>query len=173
MKLIFSDGSALQSLLVNYFARIFLVEKLETTLCFDSEVAIGIGHFRVPKNLTFKARLSAKPLIWKWFLIMMQIKLIFTTKVSHLASFWKWDFLELGNGLLNTLLNNIEKTCKGGVCLATEEFFIYYKTCERSAVVCWITMSTLIKGFSHQIDWLGKFALSSLLSFNVAFKINE
>ena len=31
---------------------------------------------------------------------MMQIKLIFTTKVSHLASFWKWDFLELGNGLL-------------------------------------------------------------------------
>ena len=29
----------------------------------------------------------------------MQIKLIFTTKVSHLASFWKWDFLELGNGL--------------------------------------------------------------------------
>ena len=31
---------------------------------------------------------------------MMQIKLIFTTKVSHLASFWKWDFLELGNGVL-------------------------------------------------------------------------
>ena len=29
----------------------------------------------------------------------MQIKLIFTTKVSHLASFWKWDFLELGNVL--------------------------------------------------------------------------
>ena len=60
----------------------------------------GIGHFRVPKHLTFKARLSAKPLIWKWFLIMMQIKLFFTTKVSHLASFWKRDFLELGNGLL-------------------------------------------------------------------------
>ena len=60
-----------------------------------------IGHFRVPKNLTFKARLSAKPLLWKWVLIMMQIKLIFTTKVSHLASFWKRDFLELGNGLLS------------------------------------------------------------------------
>ena len=59
-----------------------------------------IGHFRVPKNLTLKARLSANPLIWKWVLIMMQIKLIFTTKVSHLASFWKWDFFELGNGLL-------------------------------------------------------------------------
>ena len=53
----------------------------------------------LPKNLAFKARLSAKPLICKWFLIMMQIKLIFTTKVSYLASFWKWDFLELGNRL--------------------------------------------------------------------------
>ena len=53
----------------------------------------------LPKNLAFKARLSAKPLIRKWFLIMMQIKLIFTTKVSYLASFRKWDFLELGNGL--------------------------------------------------------------------------
>ena len=59
-----------------------------------------IGHFRVPKNLTFKTRLSAKPLTWKLFLITMQIKLIFTTKISHLASFWKWDFLELGNSLL-------------------------------------------------------------------------
>ena len=31
----------------------------------------------------------------------MQIKLIFTTKVSHLATFWEWDFLELGNGLFD------------------------------------------------------------------------
>ena len=30
----------------------------------------------------------------------MQIKLIFTTKVWHLASFWKWEPLELRNGLL-------------------------------------------------------------------------
>ena len=30
----------------------------------------------------------------------MQIKLIFTTKVFHIASFWKWEILELGNGLL-------------------------------------------------------------------------
>ena len=29
----------------------------------------------------------------------VQIKLIFTRKVVHLASFWKWGFLELGNGL--------------------------------------------------------------------------
>ena len=30
----------------------------------------------------------------------MQIKLIFTRKTVHLASFWKWGFLELGSGLL-------------------------------------------------------------------------
>ena len=37
-------------------------------------------------------------------LILMQIKLIFTRKVAHLASFWKWGFLELGNGLLQKFL---------------------------------------------------------------------
>ena len=48
--------------------------------------------FRFASSHFFKARLSVKPLIWKWFLIIMQIKRIYTTKVSHLASFWKWDF---------------------------------------------------------------------------------
>ena len=65
----------------------------------------GIGYFQIASSLYFKARLSPKPLLRKWFLITMQIKLIFTTKVSHLASFWKWDFLELGNGsFLQSLL---------------------------------------------------------------------
>ena len=31
--------------------------------------------------------------------ILMQIKLIFTRTVVHLASFWKWGFLKLGSGL--------------------------------------------------------------------------
>ena len=63
----------------------------------------SIGHFRVPPGLCFKTRLSAQPLIWKSFFILMQIKLIFTRKVEHLASFWKWGFLELGSGLLRFL----------------------------------------------------------------------
>ena len=62
----------------------------------------SICHFRVPKNHTVKARLK------KWSLIMMQIKLIFTTKVSHLASFWKRNFLELGNGLFHLPENDRE-----------------------------------------------------------------
>ena len=55
----------------------------------------GIGHFQVVLNLCFKARLSAKPLIWKWFLFqLVQRKLIITRKVLHLKprfeseSFW-------------------------------------------------------------------------------------
>ena len=38
--------------------------------------------------------------MWKWFFILMQTKLIFTRKVVHLVSFWKWGFLELGSVLL-------------------------------------------------------------------------
>ena len=59
-----------------------------------------IGHFRVPPSICIKTRLSVQPLIWKWFFILIQIKLIFTRKVVHLASFWKWGFLELESGLL-------------------------------------------------------------------------
>ena len=54
-----------------------------------------IGHFRFSPDLCFKTRLGAQPLIWKSFFILMQIKLIFTTKSVHLASFWKWGFLEV------------------------------------------------------------------------------
>ena len=49
----------------------------------------SIGHFRVSPGLCIKTRLSAQPLIWKWVFILTQIKLIFTRKVVHLASFWK------------------------------------------------------------------------------------
>ena len=61
------------------------------------------GHFQVSPGLCIKTRLSAQPLIWKLFFILMQIKLIFTRKVVHLASFWKWGFLELGSGLFRKL----------------------------------------------------------------------
>ena len=56
----------------------------------------AIGHFRAPPGLGIKTRLSAQPLIWKWFFILMQIKLVFTRTVVHLVSFWKWGFLDFG-----------------------------------------------------------------------------
>ena len=49
----------------------------------------SMGHFRVPPGLCFKTRVGVKPLIWKSFFILMQIKLVFTRKVVHQASFWK------------------------------------------------------------------------------------
>ena len=73
-------------------------EALRSYLVFHSLRARRIGHFRVPPGLCIKT--SAQPLMWKWLFILMQIKLILTRKVLHLASFWKWGFLELGSGLL-------------------------------------------------------------------------
>ena len=62
------------------------------------EVTTKIGRFRVPPGLCIKTRLSAQ--IWKWFFILMQMKLIFTRKVVHLAS------LELGSGLFLGCVGN-------------------------------------------------------------------
>ena len=46
----------------------------------------SIGHFRVPKNLAFKTRLRAKPLLWKWVLFASQFKKTFISMASHFES---------------------------------------------------------------------------------------
>ena len=51
-------------------------------------------------NSSFSNRKHPKSLIWNWFFILMQIKLIFTLKDLYLASFLKKEFLELVNGLI-------------------------------------------------------------------------
>ena len=61
-----------------------------------------IVHFQVASSLCFKARPSSKPLIWKCFYSHAN-KTHFNNKNFHLASFWKWGFFKLGNGLLNYL----------------------------------------------------------------------
>ena len=73
-----------------FFSESRIIQKIERPLV----------HFRVPSCLCIKTRLSAQPLIWKWFFILMQIKLTSARKVVHFASFWKWGFLELRSGLL-------------------------------------------------------------------------
>ena len=52
-----------------------------------SFLIIAIDHVRFGPSLCFKTRLSAKLLITIYFFIFMQIKLIFSRKVFHLASF--------------------------------------------------------------------------------------
>ena len=52
-------------------------------------------------SLRFKARLSAKSLLWKSVFIHIEIETIFIiTKVPHLDSLWRRDWGELGNGPL-------------------------------------------------------------------------
>ena len=51
---------------------------------------MAISEF--PRTSVSKRGLRAQPLIWKWFFIVRQIKLISTRKVVRLASFWKWGF---------------------------------------------------------------------------------
>ena len=72
---------------------------------------VPIVHFWVPPGLCFKTWVGAQPLIWKSFFMLMQIKLIFTTKVVHLASFWKWGFLELRSGLFSSSSTCDEFNC--------------------------------------------------------------
>ena len=59
-----------------------------------------IGHFLVPKSLTFKMRLGAQPFLWKWVLFAWEWKMISISKAEHLSSFWNRGPGELGNGLL-------------------------------------------------------------------------
>ena len=102
---------------------------------------ISSGYFRVAVSLCFKARLSAKLLIWPWSVILMQIKIIFTRKV-HLASFWKWVINELGNGL-------IELRCKTDGRerrkVGTRDKKLTYKICRTTfdSRVGWVTIYLL------------------------------
>ena len=57
------------------------------------------GHFRVPKTLTFKARPSAQPFLWKWVLFAWEWKIVSISKAEHLTSFWYRGPGERGNGL--------------------------------------------------------------------------
>ena len=56
-----------------------------------------IGHFRVPKTLTFKRWPSAQPFLWKW--VLPAWKIVSLSKAEHLTSFWYRGPGELGNGL--------------------------------------------------------------------------
>ena len=67
-------------------------------------LAAGICHFRVPSGPLHQNEVKCSSFDMEMSFILMQIKLIFTRKVGHLASFWKWRFLELVSGLLFLLV---------------------------------------------------------------------
>ena len=80
-----------------------------------------IGHFQAVLSLCFKPRLSEKPLIWRWFFVILtQINLIFTTKVLHLilacvasvsVRFWS---KERGTGVKDRAKNGASKRAGKG-----------------------------------------------------------
>ena len=59
----------------------------------------SIGHFRVPKTLTFKMRPGAQSFLWKWVLFAWERKMISISTADHLPSFWNRGPGKLGNGL--------------------------------------------------------------------------
>ena len=63
-----------------------------------------IGHFWVAFILYFKATPRTKPLIWKWFVILMQMK-PFSQERFCISSHFESEFLELRSGLLGRLLS--------------------------------------------------------------------
>ena len=67
-------------------------------------LSLTIGHFRVPKTLTFKMRRSAQPFLWKWVLFSREWKIIFISKAEQLISFCYRGPGELGNGLLKSVV---------------------------------------------------------------------
>ena len=68
--------------------------------------------------------------------ILMQVKLIFTRKVVHLASFWKWGFLELGSGLFPKVIYVLFplQTSTLPPSLALAHFFLFEKSLGRVIV---------------------------------------
>ena len=57
-----------------------------------------IGHFRLPKTLTFKMRLSAQTFLWKWVLFAWEWNIISTSNAEHLILFWYRGLEKLRNG---------------------------------------------------------------------------
>ena len=60
----------------------------------QSQISLALGHFRVLLCLCFKPSLSAKPFIWKWFLLAVSCSCR-SKSFSHLESPWDRGTREL------------------------------------------------------------------------------
>ena len=65
-----------------------------------------MGHFWVTKSLCFKAILKCEAIDMKMFFFLFSCKESITHFEfhKHLGSFWKWEFLELGNYFVSRLI---------------------------------------------------------------------
>ena len=117
------------------------VSTFESCLSYTVNSLITV-NFWVPLGRCFKMRVGVQPLIWKSFFILMQIRLISTRKFVHLASFWKWGFLELGSGLLKEVQ---KKTLGPALCVHLWEKPVLLKRVQKgrnqleASIACFLT----------------------------------
>ena len=69
-----------------------------------------IGHFRVPKTLTFKMRLGAQPFLWKWVLFAMSTYPRFETEARGNSDVAYWQGSTYNTRFIKALLE-LFKTC--------------------------------------------------------------
>ena len=81
----------------------FFINTIPTLFHISQERLDSLGHFRVPKPLTFKMRLGVQPFLWKWVLFAREWKIISISKAEHLPSFWNRGPGELGNCLIGDI----------------------------------------------------------------------
>ena len=74
-------------------------------LCITEISLPRIGHLQAAPILCFKVSLTANLLIRKWFFYSHANITHFHKNGFALSLIWKWEFLELGNGLLIFLLS--------------------------------------------------------------------
>ena len=84
----FGDVFMIQNTEWLYFLRSQFMFKIQTINCMQYSEPVVIGHFRVPKTLTFKMRPSAQPFLWKWLLFAREWKFLSISKAEQLTSFW-------------------------------------------------------------------------------------
>ena len=125
----------------------------------EKSIRFWIGHSWVAPSLCFKTGLSWKLLIWKWFFLFSCKWNLLSQERSctSVASFWKWVFLELGNGLFY---------CHGQLKLLShlvqKRYSFFEKGCgkkctRQSRKVLWVVLrslffSEILKGW-HERRW--------------------
>ena len=83
-----------------------------------------IGHFRVPPGLCIKMRLSAQPLIWKWISILMQIKLIFTKRLSTWPHFESESFRNSEMAYWKAVYHTVDTGWRWSECYVLKTNFV-------------------------------------------------
>ena len=99
-------------------------------MTFKSQSSSKVGLFRVASSFCSNARLSAKPLIWKWFLILMQINSFSQERSCTYPRFESENFWNSENGLFRWKPKALP-VCYGTVNWATKTYNLFCNIAEK------------------------------------------